>query len=402
MKIQNIYIGSWFPKIKLHLDEFKQFLKDGSVHPALDDQKAKKLFKKLKPQNVQSQITSKNLAEIIVESPKNFNYAYYEDGLLLLKGPIKDFKQDKKKIIDFYQNTLTPCLAYIFSRGAEGLEIIRVPKLPKRIFLTVKNTSKSTIEKFFKEQQEPIDDMQTFKSFDIYFSKNLVAVNLKPTFPQKQADDIIQELIFLTEINRHLYWLMQTHREIWEEAKRILSIQYIKTKNIPVYIEKLSIDFKNTSNINSRIEQMKVALASRQESLKNIADKTWHDYFNNKFNKTSLETDYIKKIFIMTSKFLKNNINYLNSMYQEISKNSIRRLNLLFLINVVASFLFLGTILGANIFLYSKGELVAEGQIQAFSFPVLLAFGILTLILTSVIYYFWNYIFKNLARQFRK
>jgi len=402
MKIKNIYIGSWFPKIKLHLDEFKQFLNDATIHQELDTKKAKELFRKLRPQNVHTDISAKGLTELIAENQKGFTYSYYEDGLLLLKGKVKDFRTSRGKIVDFYQSTLTPCLAYIFSRGAKGLEIIRLPKLPKRIIAVTENANKRSINTFFNKEKEAVDESYNFGSFEVYFAENIILINAKSRLSAKQIDNIVQEIVFLTEINRHLYWLLQTHRFIWEEAKKILDVSYVQTKQLPRYIEKLTIDYKNVTNINSRIDQMQVVLASRKESLKNISDKKWHDYFENKFQKTKMETNYIKKTFIMTSGFLKNNITYLSSLYQEISEEAIRRLQFLFLINVVSSFLVLGTIFGANILWYEQGELVGQGKIDSFNFAVLISFGFLTLLLSSIIYYFWNNIFKNLTRQFKK
>jgi len=402
MKIRNIYIGSWFPKIKLHLDEFREFIKEGNISPELDAKKAKELLKKLKPKDIKTETTAKNLSEVIAQSEKGYEYSYYEDGLLLVKGAAKNFRVDRGKMLDFYQNTLTPCFAYIFSRGAKGLEVIRLPKLPKRFFVTVENESKKTIEQFFGNEKEVIDQWQDFKSFDVIFSENLIVVNLKSEFPDNQVDDLVQELVFLNEINRHLYWLLQSHRFIWEEAQNILDIPYIQTKQIPKHIDKLTIDYRNSANINSRIDQMGVVLTTRKSSLKNIVDAKWHDYFENRFNKTALEIQYMKKLFVMTSKFLQNNIKYLTSMYQEISEDAIRKLQFLFLINVVSSFLVLGTIFGANIYWYSQGELIAQGKVDSFNFSVLITFGFLTLLLSSIIYYFWNNIFKNLTRSFRK
>ncbi len=402
MKIKNIYIGSWFPKIKLHLDEFKQFLNDATIHPELDKKKAKELFRKLRPQNVYTDISAKGLTEIIAENQKGFTYSYYEDGLLLLKGKADNFRTSRGKIVDFYQNTLTPCLAYIFSRGARGLEIIRLPKLPKRIIATTEKANKKSINNFFSKEKETIDESHKFGSFEVYFAENIILINIKSKLSAGQIDNIVQEITFLTEINRHLYWMLQTHRFVWEEARKILDISYVQTKQLPKYIEKLTIDYKNVTNINSRIDQMGVVLDARKESLTNINNNKWHDYFNNKFQKTAMETKYIKKTFIMTSGFLKNNITYLSSLYQEISEEAIRRLQFLFLINVVSSFLVLGTIFGANIYWYQQGELIAQGKIDSFNFSVLISFGFLTLLLSSIIYYFWNNIFKNLTRQFKK
>jgi len=402
MKIKNIYIGSWFPKIRLHLNEFKDFLKDGSVNPELDKKTAKTLFNKVRPQNIKLGTTSKGLAEINAQNSKGFDFAYYEDGLLLLKAPVKDFRNDRGKMVDFYQNTLTPCLAFVFSRGAKGLEIIRLPKLAKKIFITTINANKPSIEKFLDGEKEVIDEWQNLKQFSLIFSENLVIINLKKAFSNSQIDEIAQELIFHTEINRHFYWLLQTHRYIWEEAESVLGSKGIKAKDIPEYVENMTRYYRNVVNINSRIDQMSVVLNTRKQGLKYLADKKWHDYFTSKFKKTELEAQYIKKLFLMTSNYLKNNVSYLSSVYQELSEESIRKLQFLFLVNVISSFLILGTLFGANIYLYSQGEIVAYGNIQSFKFSVLISFGFLTLLLSSIIYYFWNNIYKNLTRRVKK
>jgi len=402
MKIKNIYIGSWFPKIKLHLDEFTEFLKETKTHPELDKKQAKKLHKKLKPIEIEKNITSKQLAEIKAKSKKDFDYSYYEDGLLLVKTKSKDFRKSRGDLVTFYQDTLTPCLAFIFSRGAKGLEIIRVPKLPKRIFFTTFKANKKSITEFFEKEKEKIDNWQNFKQFDAIFSENLVAINFKKKFTEDEKDEILQEFIFLTEINRHLYWLLQTHRKIWEKAQKILEEEKVQTKDLPNLIENLTIYFRNVVNIISRIDQMNVVLSTREKSLKTLDDIKWKNYFENKFKKTDLEIDYMKKLFIMTSKFLRNNINYLSSIYQQASEDSIRKLQFLFLVNVVSSFLVLGTIFGTNVYWYEQGQLIATGRLESFHVSVLIAFGFLTLLISTIIYYFWNTIYKNLTRKVKK
>lgn len=402
MKIKNIYIGSWFPKTKLHLDEFHGFLQDCKVNPELDQQRATALHRKLKPENISSSITAKDLAEVSASNTKGYQYSYYEDGLLLLKSRVKNFRKSRGDLVDFYQNILTPCLAFVFSRGAKGLEIIRLPKLPKKIFTVTQNASSKSIEKFLNQENEKIQNHYKFKLFEVFFSENLVIINLKKTFSQKSIDGIIQELIFLTEINRHFYWLLQTHRYIWDEAEKILESKGIKAQNIPTYIENLTRYYRNTTNVNSRIDQMSVVLNTREKKLQDITDKKWQRYFENKFRKTKLEAQYIKKLFLMTSNFLKNNINYLSSIYQQLSAESNRKLQFLFLANVVSAFLTLGTIFGANIYLFNKNELVLEGSIDSFNFSVMLSFVFVSLLITSIIYFFWNRIFRNIRRPVKK
>ncbi|HUT21817.1 MAG TPA: hypothetical protein VMX18_00225 [Candidatus Bipolaricaulota bacterium] len=402
MKIKNIYIGSWFPKIRIHLDEFKAFLDSAAVHPALDSKMAAALKKKLNPEKVNLYLSKQDMAVVCAHSDKGYEYLYQEDGLLFLKREIKDFKKDKKQIVDFYQNTLSPCLAFLFSRGAGGLEIIRTPKLPKRLFLCTEKETKASILKFLKSENEKLDKNYDFGTFEIYYSDNLVILNALGKISEHIIDELSQELIFLSELNRHLYWLVQNHRLIWDDTEKILSSRFIKNVDIPLYIDKLTEYSKNVSNINARIDQIMVVLKTRNQTVENITRGKWQNYFANKLKKSNQEAAYIKNLFDMTSGFIKSNTSYLNSLYRQNQREAMNKLQMLFLVSVVVSFISLGTIMGAGFEVFQDGKLLLQGELSSYSVPVLIAFGLLTIILSGVIYFLWNYTYKNLSKKFKK
>jgi hypothetical protein len=109
MKIEKIYTGSWFPRTKLHLKEFFNFLKYQSSELGFEKQKLIKLFSSLAVKNVQYQ---GGIFDKISVQCQGVNFEYFEDGLLIIEKKFEKIEEDLKFLENFYQHKLVSVFTY--------------------------------------------------------------------------------------------------------------------------------------------------------------------------------------------------------------------------------------------------------------------------------------------------
>lgn len=376
MELKKVYIGSWFPKMSLHLEEFRNFLLNGDVIDLLDKKKAVELFKKLNPRSVEFgeragiKFAQANSGESV--------FRYFEDGLLVVEKQAVNLKKDLDQIIKFYKNDLSPVLSYLFSKGAKGLEIIRAPGARKPIFVSSLGAGKDDIDLFFSAQNKKVETVSGYKELSVNYAEELVLININKDSEQSEEDvqSLIENIILFNESGRHLRKLLQIHRMVWDKADAIISKSSTKIKDLPKDNEVLT-NFSNTVvNILARIEQMKLNLSYRESTF----GREGLERLRLKFKNRTQDLNYLSSLFEMTGTHLNNNISQLSSIYQEQQQKSLDRLQVLFLTSVVSGFLSLGFF-------------------DSFYISILLKFGGITILATLIVYYFWHsFTFKKARR----
>lgn len=395
MNIKSVYIGSWFPKTNIHLKELELFLKNNVVAEGLDLIEGKKLHRKLSAHHTVTHTNKDGLKHLHAECG-SYGFTYYGDGLLVVKKPAVDVEKDMKEIVTFYREKLSPTLAYLYSRGAKGLEIIRQPGSKKTIFLNSEGNTNTEIRHFFRSLGEEVHAVHNYKESSAFYTDNFILLNCSKKNSHKLCDHIISHLILFNEVKKHSNRLLEMHRYVWDEADRIISESKVRVKDLPKYNEILT-DFSNMiDNISSRIDQMKLNFEYRESKAQeneHIYEKLWPNFENLQQN-----LDYIKNLFTMTHQHLQNNINHISSIYQENQENALNKLQLLFLLSVTTGFASLGG--------YIMQDPTIPNEITnnfiGFHFPTLLRFGGIAFLGTIVIYYLWNYTFKNVKTKLKK
>jgi len=398
MEIKKIYIGSWFPKMSLHLDEFRNFLLNGSVIDLLEKKTALELFKKLNPKAVES--GERDGIKFAQAGCGELTIRYFEDGLLVVEKSASDsLKKDFDKIMKFYSDNLSPALSYLFSKGAKGLEIIRAPGSKKPFFVSSLGANKDEVASFFSAQNKKVDTVSSYKELSVNYAEELVLININKDseHSEEEAQSLIENIILFNETGRHLQKLLQTHRAIWDKADAILSNDSTKIKDLPRDSEALTQFSNMVVNIKARIGQMKLNLIYRESTFSSQGGERLLLKFKNR----NQDLDYLLSLFEMTDTHLNNNIARLSSIYQEHQQESLNRLQMLFLISVVTSFLALGTYGNIDMAFYGQDKsLLAQGGYAIFDIFDLVKFGGITILATLVIYYFWNdFTFKKVKRK---
>ena len=387
MKIQSIWLGSWFPKTSIHFQELVNFLENKLVIDALDPQRAKILHKKLTIQHLE--IIEEGKIKCIKGISGIYEFRYYEDGLLSVNSTASDYEKSKTGIENFYHQQLVPVLSYLYSLGAKGLEIIRTPGSGKKIYLCAEGITTEKLKELFsksKYQKIVADELR------IFVGDFLTIIEEK----KQTTDDVIQHFInydiFYSEVKKHANALLQTHRFIWDNAEQLIKPGYLKASLLFSVSQQLATYAKDVGNIQSRIEQIQLNIDFR----KNV----WHQYkplaTRGNLEALSYLFKYLENIFTMTKNNLQNNAEYLSSAYNERQQNLLNRLQFLFLIGVVVAFITLGAFPGAKFIFYDlTGQQIASGDMISFDLKTLLVFGSITIVLTLIILAGWIIMFKK-------
>lgn len=398
MQLKQIYIGSWFPKTNMHLKELEMFLMEKKVVEGLDPIPGKSLHRNLNPQNTASHTNSDGMKHIHAES-SGFNFTYYGDGLLVVNRPIEKSELVERystDMVQFYREKLAPILTYIFSRGAKDLEIIRPPGSKKTIFFNSEGNTSAEIHDFFRSLGQEIHSINNYKESTAYYGEDVILLNCNGDSSHHDCDNIISHLILFNDVKKHSHRLLQTHREVWDEADRIISESKIRVKDLPHYNEILT-DFSNKiDNISARIDLMKLNFGYRKSKAKEdnlLFAKIWPNFSNLEQN-----LDYVKNLYGMTQHHLQNNISRISSIYQENQENALNKLQLLFLLSVVSGFVSLGS------YMLQDPDIPHEltNNFIGFDLRTLITFGSTSLIITVIVYYLWNYTFQNVKTKLKK
>lgn len=359
------------------MEEFRNFLLNGAVIDLLEKKTALELFKKLKPQAVEW--GERDSIRFVQAKSGELTIRYFEDGLLVVEKKVSDLKKDFDKLIKFYKNDLSPAMAYLFSKGAKGLELIRVPGTKKPFFISSLGASKDEIASFFSSQNKKVDSLSSYKELSVNYADELVLININKTSEnsEEEAESLIENVVLFNETGRHLHKLLQIHREIWSKAEVIISKSSTKIKDLPKDSEVLT-DFVDTVvNIKARVAQMKLNLSYRESTFGNKGGERLLLKFKNR----NQDLDYLLSLFEMSNTHLNNNISQLSSIYQEQQQKSLNRLQMLFLTSVVSGFLSLGFF-------------------DRFYIFILLKFGGIVVLVTLLVYFFWDALaFKKVKRN---
>ena len=373
MKIEKIYLGSWFPKTGIHLDEFIDFLSRQKVIELLNENEAKKLHAKLKPYGIIEK--TRDDTRYVQAQSGIYSFKYFDEGLLMVEAETAGSSKEFDKMLDFYQHKLSPCLAYLFSVGAKGLEIVREPGLKKNFYLCADRATPKDMDKLFKKLNYQVDSVETNEDFLIYRADGFTAIGFYAKINHKQLELLMEYLIVLDEVKRHLAKILQAHRHIWEAAEKIWRSNRIRVKELPENTSLLTDYLTQVSNIEVRLQQMQINIDYRETKAKDypeLYENLRVDFINVKQN-----LDYIKNLFVMSHRQLDNASRHLSSIYKQNQQSSLYRLQILFLTSVVASLLMLGSLTGASIVFFDQNNnLIASADLISFDKWVLFKFGL--------------------------
>jgi hypothetical protein len=296
MKIKEIYIGGWFQRTSLHLNEIYNFLKNAESKSNFSKKKLQKLQKKINPQDVK--ITLAELDYVSFKTKDGISVRIYEDGLttLGLDEFSDDMKKDFKKMTDFYEKSFSEGISYIFSLGAP------VPKDLAKIenvypyFVVLDNESEKTINSILEEFQEKKYTTVNKKTFKMVQGGKIYIFNNK-TSTMHKIRDFIEETIFLREFQSQLERYLNLHRNIWEKIAAVKEKGSIKGSEVNEQKTRIESYSKTINLIEARISQMNTYIHTRENITKaHIQDKDYREILEYRYETLSDSLSYVSDL----------------------------------------------------------------------------------------------------------
>jgi len=401
MKLEKIYFGTLYPRTKLHLRELYNFLKFKEFEKGLgfEAPELNKLHRSLRLKKIE--YSGGNFDKIFAEF-KAAHLEYFEDGLLIL---CKNNPKTAKEISDlrrFYNKKLSPVLGLIYSKG-----------MPVSLSFSLKLSIKKHVSIFVLSQATETEVKEIFAGLKsktphasvinngckVYFAPEYIVI-VAADFNSENCRNLIEHYIYFREYESQLHQYLNLNRIIWGNVDKILKKESVDYRDLPQIKEEL-LGYKEINDIiETRLNQMNNYLELR---LKNAEHLKIMDFLNkykaDRFLKIGSIHEYMKKLWQTTDRSLASAIDFFDSVYQENIQRGLKALQAIFLIAVTASFLTMGAMPGADLtFFDQSGRLLATGQFVSFNFPTLLKFGATVLVISIILYFVWDFIYKILRK----
>lgn len=342
MKINQIYVGSWFQRTKLHLSEIYDFLNTGKSPLNFDKKKLKKLKENL------DIIEIKNIQDdfeyIFVTTKKDLSFKIYEDGLIVLGVKHKNnIKKEISEITSYYENELSSALKYIFSLGAPLPKELANIKNVYPYFIVLDRANEEYIENLLIDFNEEKKFEIKEKTFDIYRGDMLYIINSKGE-SLENIEKFVGEQIFIREFKSQMHRYLNLHRVIWESIASVKERGSIKGSDIKEFKNKIEGYEKSISMIDTRINQMGVYINTRGKIIKNDKEMDkFIDILEFKYETLDNTLKYVKEIWGMTKRYVSSALNVFSDLQSKATNNSIKNLTVVTSMGVGATLIGLFT-----------------------------------------------------------
>ncbi len=398
MKIKKIFIGSWYSRTQLHLDELYLFLTEGKSHISLDKKRLLGYKKELEPHAIS--IIKENRHEVLVAKLKKYDLKYYENGLVLISADPSSGRidQEMKFLADFTLNKIFDAFGYLYSLGAPIPKIfIAIKSVLPYVVVTEKST-RQEIEKFFSQQKEEIIQEVENGKTSIFYGKSLIVINGNI----ENNPDLVRTLYLLNDAKNQFQKVLDLHRFIWEEVDKIKSKGKIRYRDLSLNRDTLMEINNEIIFFKSRLDQIGSVLENETAEFgKKIAEGKSDEivaYLMDSFRSLSHTSSYIKNLWQMTENYVSNTFNLIDLLYQESNQKQLNVLQFIFVISAVASIIAMGSIYGFEIDIFDKlGSQVLHGESISFALFDLLRFGGAAILIGSILYFLFTFAYNKIA-----
>ena len=338
MTIERVYLGTWFPRTSIHLNEVYRFLVSGE-NGGVDQRKLESLREKLNVTRVVLQNAPDDLNSILATCG-DVTVRIAEDGTILLHREVKDHRKDISILELFYTQKFGPALAYLFSRGAP------LPKVPTSIedvlprILIVKNAAPDEVRAFFKDTKDtPLGSVAT-DDLDVSFGTFTDVFNFKNRGAESEFiyDELLETVILFREFRRQLARYLRLHRTTWIEIAKIQEAPRLSYKDFPELHEQILNASRTVAFTRARLAQMGDVLEARSA----VTERDLRTKIN-KLGLGRIETlrsdlSYMRHLWQMTERYVDHVSEFLESLSRENTQRELRILQFVAALGVVMGF----------------------------------------------------------------
>lgn len=327
-----VTVGGWYPRTTLHLDEVFQYLTQKKAE-GLNTKRLEKLHKALDLKSVTFDYA--NIDRVVAITNSNLTITYTEDGLYQISKETKNPKKDEQQISDYLKNNFQPAISYLFSRGAPTPKLLAEINVERPTVFSIydKNHKKHTPPKSLGKSDGKIHSQSLTVHF---FPKYIYLVGNK----KEIIEDVVSMQIFFREFKSQLAKYLQIHRDIWEKVDDLTEKSDIKGSEISDVFTELAEYEKTILLIRNRLNQMGAYINTREELAGQLnVQEAMQDLFKYRFEDLGDSLSYIQEIWVMTIDYIKQTLNNLDSLQAKATGKSIRSIQVLASIGVLAGFL---------------------------------------------------------------
>ncbi len=344
MKISNVSIGGWFQRTMLQLSEIYDFLREGKSQLALDEDKLQEFRKSLKIGSIDYGVCGEEY--ILFTTAERVNVKIFEDGLIVLHN--KNVSEetlftDIEKLTDYYENTLSPAMNYLFSLGAPVPKELANIETVYPYFIVCDNCTKDEMSLLLSKTEK-----QKYFEFDnanynvIRGDKYYFINNKKQSFDNIQR--YIEEQVFIREFKGQLHRYLNLHRIIWEKIDNVKENANVKGSDIVKFTTKLEGYAKTVNLIDGRIKQMSTYIPTREKIAKSDKDLAEFLAISGYRYETLRDTlEYIKYLWDMTKNYVTSAQKLFEGLKADVTNKSVDSLTIVTSMSAGASIISLLT-----------------------------------------------------------
>lgn len=348
MKIEKIYIGTWFQRTNLHLREFFYFLQTGKSNLDLDQSELNTFFKKLRPIKVHWE--EKEIFDSVFAKFDNLEIVFFEDGLILLKKDYQELEKDLRILKEFYEKKFSPAVSYLYSLGAPLPKKLAKTELILPYIIVVSKAEKREVRDLFSEIKDSLQSSVNTSGLSIYFGSKAFILNLKTKKEDIQIEEIIKYFIFFREFSAQLDGYLRAHRTIWEDISKIRSKPVLRFRDFPGVRNSLMEIKQTLSFVEARLAQMENFMTIRKERAKEKGlDKILRSLSIYQFGTLTNAHQYMISLWQMTKDYADSTFSLLNMFYQENVQREVDALKLVTIISLMATFFRLSSMTSYNL-----------------------------------------------------
>jgi len=200
MKIENIYLGTWFQRTSLHLRELFHFLETGKSKLDLEQKRLANFYKELNPKKVCWQ--ERGVFDSVGAQFDELEMTFFEDGLILFKKECEDLKKDLASLREFYEKKFSLAISYIYSLGAPLPKQLAKVELILPYIIVVSEAEEKEIKELFSEIKDSLQSSISTPGLSLYFGNEVLLLGLKERKEGLQIEEIIKYFIFFSRIRQ--------------------------------------------------------------------------------------------------------------------------------------------------------------------------------------------------------
>lgn len=338
MKIESIYLGTWFQRTSLHLRELFYFLQTGGSKLSLNKEKLAYHHKELGPEEPRWE--EREVFDGLGARFNKVQMTFFEDGLVLFKKQHQDLKSDLWELRELYEKKFSPAIAYLYSLGAPLPKQLAKIELVLPYIIVASEVEKKELEELFSEIKDSLQSSVHSEDISLYFGNEVLLIAFKNANQEisQKIEEIIKHFLFFREFSNQLNGYLQAHRTIWEEIRQIRSRPAIRVRDFPDVRNSLMRIKQTLSFVEARLAQMENFMTVREAFAreKNLGEilKALSLY---QFDTLANTHHYITSLWKMTQDYADSTFNLLGMFYQENVQREVDALKLVTIISLVAA-----------------------------------------------------------------